>query len=53
MIWYVSTMSSGSMISEKSGTETELCEAAEKLDEETDVISAFHQLQTCIRNGGK
>ena len=24
---------------------TELCEAAEKLDEETDVISAFHQLQ--------
>jgi hypothetical protein len=24
---------------------TELCEAAERLDEETDVISAFHQLQ--------
>ena len=26
-------------------TKTRLCEAAEKLDEETDVISAFHQLQ--------
>lgn len=25
---------------------TELCEAAERLDEETDVISAFHQLQS-------
>lgn len=31
---------------------THLCEAAEKLADEEDVISAFHQLQSYIRNSG-
>jgi pterin-4a-carbinolamine dehydratase len=32
---------------------TELCEAAERLDEEPDVISAFHQCKICISSGVK
>lgn len=38
-------MNSVSMILKESWNKTHLCEAAEKLADEEDVISAFHQLQ--------
>lgn len=34
------------MILKEFRVKTELCEAAERLDDEPDVVSAFHQLQS-------